>query len=147
MIDLVIKVLINAVAVFIAVSPDTPLDKWTQIKFPAAQHVLSLSDDWWKLLAVALILALVNAYVRPILRALSFPITLLTMGLFAFVLNALLLLLVAFVSVIFKLDFTIGGFPPNLTADSFVGALVASIVISVVSTILGMANRGRRLVT
>ena len=144
MIDLLVKVLINAVAVYIAVSP--ALATWTQIKFPAAEHVLSLTDDWWKLLAVALILAIVNAYVRPILRALSFPITLLSMGLFTFILNALLLLLVAFLSDQFKLDFTIGGFPPKLTADAFVGALIASIVISVVSTILGMANRGRRLV-
>lgn len=144
MIDLVIKVLINAVAVYVAVSP--ALAKWTQIKFPAADHVLSLSDDWWKLIAVALILALINSYVRPVLRALSFPINLLSMGLFTFVLNALLLLLVAFVSDLFKLDFTIGGFPPNLTADAFVGALIGSVVISIVSTILGMANRGRRLV-
>ncbi len=144
MIDLVVKVLINAVAVYVAVSP--ALAKWTQIKFPAADHVLSLTDDWWKLIAVALILALINSYVRPVLRALSFPITLLSMGLFTFVLNALLLLLVAFVSDLFKLDFTIASFPPTLTADAFVGALIGSIVISIVSTILGMANRGRRLV-
>ena len=37
-------------------------------------------------------------------------------------------------------------FPPDLTADAFIGALLGSIVISVVSTILGMANRGRRIV-
>ncbi len=144
MIDLVIKVIINAVAVYVAVSP--ALAQWTQIKFPAADHVLSLTDDWWKLIAVALILALINSYVRPVLRALSFPINLLSMGLFTFVLNALLLLLVAYVSDLFKLDFTIADFPPHLTADAFVGALIGSIVISIVSTILGMANRGRRLI-
>ena len=144
MIDLLVKVLINAAAVYIAVVP--PLNQWTQIKFPAAEQVLNLGPDWWKLLAVALILALVNTYIRPIVKALSFPITLLSMGLFTFILNALLLLLVALVSDAFKLDFKIGGFPPDLTADAFVGALVGSIVISVVSMILGMANRGRRLV-
>ena len=144
MIDLIVKVLINAAAVYVAVV--APLNQWTQIKFPPADHLLSLSDDWWKLLAVALILALVNTYIRPIVKALSFPITLLSMGLFTFVLNALLLLLVALLSDALKLDFKIGGFPPNLTADAFVGALIGSIVISVVSMILGMANRGRRLV-
>jgi putative membrane protein len=143
-IDLLVKVLINAVAVYVAVV--APLNQWTQIKFPPAEHVLSLSDDWWKLLAVALILAVINTYIRPIVKALSFPITLLSMGLFTFVLNALLLLLVAFVSDQLKLDFTIGGFPPDLTADAFVGALIGSIVISIVSLVLGMANRGRRLV-
>ncbi|HET9681265.1 MAG TPA: phage holin family protein [Candidatus Limnocylindrales bacterium] len=140
MIDLLVKVLINAAAVYVAIA------LVPQIKFPAADHLLSLTDDWWKLLAVALILALINSYVRPILRALSFPITLLSMGLFTFILNALLLLLVAFVSDQFKLGFTIGGFPPDLTADAFVGALLGSIVISIVSLILGMANRGRRLI-
>jgi len=140
-IDLLVKVLINAAGVYVAIAV-VP-----QIKFPAADQLLSLGPDWWKLLAVALILALVNSYLRPILKALSFPITLLSMGLFSFVLNALLLLLVAFVSDQFKLDFKIGGFPPDLNADAFIGALLGSIVISIVSTILGMANRGRRIVS
>jgi putative membrane protein len=77
---------------------------------------------------------------------LSFPITLLSMGLFALVLNALLLLLVAFVASNVDIDFTIGGFPPDFTADSFVGALLGSIVISIVSIVLGMLDRGRRIV-
>ena len=133
MIDLLIKVLINAagVAVAILLVP--------QIHFDYGQ-------DWWKLLAVALILALINTYLRPILRVLSFPISLLTMGLFALVLNALLLLLVAFISDQLHLGFRIDKFPPTFTADAFVGALLGSIVISIVATRLGMLNRGRRLV-
>jgi putative membrane protein len=139
-IDLLVKVLINAAGVYVAIA------LVPQIKFPAADHVLSLSDDWWQLLVVALILALVNTYIRPIVKALSFPITLLSLGLFTFVLNALLLLFVAFLVHQLKFDLTIGGFPPDLNADAFVGALLGSIVISVVSLVLGMANRGRRLV-
>ena len=69
-----------------------------QIAFPAADNLLKLEGNWWHVVVVALILALINSYVKPILKALSFPITLLTMGLFAFVLNALLLLLVAFLA-------------------------------------------------
>lgn len=134
MIDLLVKVLINAagVAVAILLVP--------QIHFDYGQ-------DWWKLLAVALILALINTYLRPILRVLSFPISLLTMGLFALVLNALLLLLVAFISDQLHLGFRIDKFPPTFTADAFVGALLGSIVISIVATLLGMLNRGRRLVS
>ncbi|MEO5918856.1 MAG: phage holin family protein [Candidatus Limnocylindrales bacterium] len=131
MIDLLVKVLINAAGVWAAIQ------LVPQIKF-------DFGDDWWKLLAVALILALVNSYLKPILRMLSLPITLMTMGVFAFVLNAVLLLLVSFVSSQLGLGFTIGGFPPDFTSDSFVGALLGSLVISVVATLLGMLNAGRR---
>ena len=140
MIDLLVKILINAVGVIVAVLV-VP-----QIKFPAADDLLKLQGDWWQVLVVALILALINSYLKPILKALSFPITLLTMGLFAFILNALLLLLVAYIADLANIDFTIGGFPPGFTADSFIGALLGSIVISVVSIVLGMLDRGRRIV-
>jgi putative membrane protein len=139
-IDLLVKVLINAVGVFAAIQI-VP-----QIKFPAAEDLSTLGDNWWKLLAVALILALVNSYVKPILKILSFPITLVSLGLFSLVLNALLLLLVAFVSSQLALGFTIDEFPPNFTADAFVGALLGSIVISIVSVLLGMVNAGRKVV-
>jgi putative membrane protein len=140
MIDLLVKILINAVGVIVAVLV-VP-----QIKFPAADDLLKLQGDWWQVIVVALILALINSYLKPILKALSFPITLLTMGLFAFILNALLLLLVAFLADQINIDFTIGGFPPGFTADSFIGALLGSIVISLVSIVLGMLDRGRRIV-
>jgi putative membrane protein len=139
-IDLLVRILINAIAVYVAVLV-VP-----QISFPAADHLLQLEGDWWKVVAVALILALINSYVKPIVKILSFPITLFTLGLFALVLNALLLLLVAFLSKQLDLGFTIGGFPPDFTADAFVGALLGSIVISIVSTVLGLLDRGRRIV-
>lgn len=140
-IDLLVKILINMVGVYVAVLV-VP-----QIAFPAADDLLKLQGNWWHIVVVALILALINSYLKPILKALSFPITLLTMGLFAFVLNAVLLLLVAFIADLINIDFTIGGFPPGFTADSFIGALLGSIVISLVSIVLGMLDRGRRIVT
>jgi putative membrane protein len=141
MIDLLVKILINAVGVVVAVLV-VP-----QIAFPAADGLLKLEGNWWQVIVVAVILALVNSYLKPILKMLSFPITLLTMGLFAFVLNAALLLLVAVIADAIKIKFTIGGFPPGFTADTFIGALLGSIVISVVSIVLGMLDRGRRIVT
>jgi putative membrane protein len=132
-INLLVKVVINAIGV------------WAAIKFVPQIH-FDFGGDWWKLVVVALILALVNSYLKPILKVLSFPISLVTVGLFAFVLNAVLLLLVAFLSDQLGLGFTIGGFPPSFSADSFVGALIGSIVISVVATVLGMINAGRRAV-
>lgn len=130
--DLIVKVLVNAVAVFAAIKI-------------VPQITFDFGDEWWKLIAVAVILAIVNSYLKPILKILSFPITLMTVGLFAFVLNAVLLLLVTFVSSTLGLGFTIGGFPPHFTSDSFVGALLGSIVISVVATLLGLVNSGRRV--
>ena len=141
MIDLLVKILINAIGVVVAVLV-VP-----QIVFPAADDLLKLQGNWWQVIVVAVILALINSYLKPILKALSFPITLLTMGLFAFILNAALLLLAAFIADAVKIDFTIGGFPPGFTADAFVGALLGSVVISLVSIVLGMLDRGRRIVT
>jgi putative membrane protein len=132
-IDLLVKVLINAVGVWAAIQVVPQID-------------FAFGNDWWKLLAVALILALVNSYLKPILKALSFPITLVSLGLFSLVLNALLLLLVAFVSSQLNLGFSIDTFPPDLTADAFIGALLGSIIISIVSTLLGMLNTGRKVV-
>ena len=141
MIDLLVKVLINAIGVYVAVL------LVPQISFPAADDLFKLQGNWWHVLVVALILALINAYLKPILKLLSLPITLISLGLFAFILNALLLLLVAFLAGAIDIDFAIGGFPPNFSADSFVGALLGSIVISIVSIVLSMLDRGRRIIT
>jgi putative membrane protein len=132
-IDLAVKVLINAIGVWAAIQVVPQID-------------FNFGPDWWKLLAVALILALVNTYLKPLAKLLSLPVTILSLGLFTFILNALLLLLVAFISDQLALGFTIGGFPPDLKADAFIGALLGSIVISVVSMLLGMVNTGRKTV-
>jgi putative membrane protein len=131
-VELLVKVLINAAALFVAVQV-VP-----QIKF-------NFGNDWWKLLAVALIFALVNSYIKPIVKALSLPISLMTLGLIGFVINAVMLLLVAVVSGQLKLGFKIGTFPPDLNADALVGALLGAIVISVVSTLASIALTPRKL--
>jgi putative membrane protein len=129
---MVIKILVNAAALFVAVQV-VP-----QIKF-------AFGNDWWKLLVVALIFALVNSYIKPIVKALSFPISLLTLGLVGFVINAAMLLLVALASGQLKLGFKIGTFPPDLNADAIIGALLGAIVISVVSTLASLALTPRKL--
>ena len=78
------------------------------------------------LILTGLALGVVNAIVKPILVMVSLPITCLTLGLFIFVINALMLLLV---SLIPFLGFVVNGFWV---------ALVASIVISIVSWALSM---------
>jgi putative membrane protein len=76
-------------------------------------------DSFTTALVVALILGLLNAIVRPILFLLTLPITLLTLGLFIFVLNGLLLWFVAS----FVPGFTIAGFWPAVF-----GAIVYSLI-------------------
>lgn len=53
-----------------------------------------VASFWWALI-VALVLGLVNALIRPILLILTLPINILTLGLFTFVINALMILLVS----------------------------------------------------
>jgi putative membrane protein len=134
MVDLIAKILINAAALFVAVK-----------LVPSNLLSFDWGSDWWKLLAVALVFALVNSYIKPIVKALSFPISLITLGTIAFVINAVMLLVTAFISDQLKLGFTVGGFPPDVTSDTIVGALLGSLIISVVSSLATMALAPRRL--
>ncbi len=56
-----------------------------------------------------------------------------------------MLLVVAFLSDQLALGFAVGDFPPDITADTIVGAFLGSIVISVVSTLATLALAPRRL--
>ena len=79
--------------------------------------------------------ALVNSYIKPIVKALSFPISLMTLGLVAFVINAALLLLVAWIdSATIKAGLVVGHFPPKIDADTIVAAIIGALVLSIVST-------------
>lgn|SRR5690606_18381059 len=82
-----------------------------------------------QLLGVALIFGLVNAIIRPILLTLTCPLVLLTLGLFVFVLNALMLWLTSAVAGEFGLVFRVDGFVP---------ALLGGLVVGIVSTVLNV---------
>jgi putative membrane protein len=134
--DLLVKIVINAAALLVAAKlvPDIHM------------RVGPLGPEWIKVAAVALVFALINTYVRPIVKMFSLPITLLTLGLFALVINAALFLLLAWISTeILKLPFHVGDFPPKVDLTVIVAAIEGSIIVSIVSAILGLANFGRRL--
>lgn len=84
----------------------------------------------WPLLVAALVVGLVNAIVRPIMVVLTLPITVLTLGLFLLVVNALALLLAAAIS--------------PLVIDGFWWAMLGAIVLSIVSTVIDRLFRDRR---
>ena len=135
MVELIVRILINALALFVAVKV-----------LPSNLLSFNWGDEWWKLLLVALVFALVNSYIKPIVKALSMPIGLLTLGLVAFVINAAMLLLTALASDALKLGFKLGTFPPTINSDAIVGALVAAVIISVVSTLASVALSPRKLI-
>jgi putative membrane protein len=86
------------------------------------------------LLALALVLGLVNTFIRPIARLVSLPLNILSLGLFSVVLNAALLLLMAFlVDLVFGPLIVIGGFPPDLGIEAVSAAAVGSFIISAIS--------------
>lgn len=93
-----------------------------------------------ELVILAVVFGLVNAFIKPAVKILSFPISMMTLGLFGIVINAGLLLLTAWASdSIAKVHFTVGGFPGHgITADTVVAAVVASVALSIISTIVGL---------
>ena len=83
------------------------------------------------LLGVAVIFGLVNAIVRPILRLLTLPLVVLTLGLFLLVLNALMLLLTEWIAEQFDLAFQVDGF-----WSAVLGALIVTVVSFLINIVV-----------
>jgi putative membrane protein len=98
---------------------------------------ISFEGDWTTIALVALIFGLVNALVRPLLTMLTCPLVALTLGLFIFVINAIMLALTAWLAGQFGIAFTVADF-----GAAFLGALVIS-VISFLMTMLIREDRRR----
>lgn len=103
---------------------------------------ISYGDSVQTLLVVALLFGVVNALVKPVAKLLSLPLRLATLGTFTFVTNAALLLLVAWLAGQVGYTFTVGSFPPDITAETLGVALVASLIISAVTTAIGLIVPG-----
>jgi putative membrane protein len=88
------------------------------------------------LLLAALVLGLINAIVRPVLLILTLPLTLLTLGLFIFILNAFCLWLTSRI---------VPGFVVQSFAAALLGALVVSIVSWLLTAFVSDAGRWRRM--
>jgi putative membrane protein len=123
--DRVLQILVNAGALYIAV-----------LIVPGLGFDQSGDDWWWKFLLVAVAFSLVNSYIRPVLRILTFPISIVTLGLFLLVINALMLMLTGAISEQLRL---------GLRVDDFWAALLGSIVISIVGAILSLVVGAGRI--
>jgi len=102
--------------------------------YPAIDY----GDNLATLAVVAVIMGLLNAFVKPVISAFSLPLNMMTFGLFGLVLNALLLLAVALIADLFGFSFVIGGYPPDFSLSAVVSAVVGAIGISIVATIIGL---------
>lgn len=87
-------------------------------------------ESYWTALIVALILGLLNIFVKPILVILTIPVTILTLGLFLFVINALIIMLAGYM---------IDGF----TVNGFWWALLFSILMTVLNSVLEGSRRDK----
>lgn len=117
----ILRLLINAVALWVAIQIVDGIDH---------------RGSWWSLLSVALVFGVLNAAVRPLLKLLTIPLLIVTLGLFIFVINAAMLLLTGWVSGLLNLGFFIDGFWP-----AFRGGLV----VSIVSLVLSFATGARKI--
>ncbi len=93
-------------------------------------------EGWQSLLAAAAILGVVNALIKPVAHVLGCPLTCLTLGLFALVINAAMLALTVWIAGQFDLNVRIDGFWP-----AFWGALLVSIVSAVLTAFVGRPGR------
>ena len=84
---------------------------------------------WLPFLGVALVFGFINAFIRPIAKVLTFPLIIVTLGIFSLVVNGLMLWLTSALSGALDLGFHVRGF-----WAAFFGALV----VSIVSTLLSM---------
>jgi putative membrane protein len=82
-------------------------------------------------LGVALVFGVVNAFISPVLKVLALPFIIVTFGLFAFVVNGLMLWLTSSLSATLGLGFHVAGF-----WAAFWGALVVSVVSMLLSTLI-----------
>ncbi len=118
----IIRVVVNAIALWVATLfvPGIRVGEQNQIL---------------TLLVVGAIFGLVNAIIKPIISLLTCPLELITLGLFTFVINALMLLLTSWLS-------QQVGFP--FIVDGFIPALIGAVVIGIVSFVLSALFGGQR---
>jgi putative membrane protein len=103
-----------------------------------AAHVVpgvSYTGGWLPMLGVALVFGVVNAFIRPIAKILALPLIILTLGIFSFIVNGLMLWLTSALSGALDLGFHVSG---------FWAAVFGALVVSIVSLLLSLLVTERR---
>jgi putative membrane protein len=84
-------------------------------------------DKFVTALMVAIALAIINTFIRPVLIFLTIPVTVITLGLFLLVINALIIILISKIV-------------PGFTVDGFWWALLFSVILSIIAALFGTSS-------
>ena len=127
MINMLLRLVVSAVSVYVA--------QWLShllVNANITARELVTVDGVVAAFIFAIVLGLLNAIVRPILLFLSCPITLITLGLFVFVINAVVFWLAS-------------ALVPSVQVDGFLGALLGSLVVTICSSLADQVLEGNNV--
>ncbi len=108
--------LINTIAIMIA------------IKFVPG---VTFTGEWWGILLTGVVFGFVNAIIRPLVKLLTLPLLILSLGLFTFIINAIMLGITSWISEQLNLGFNVEGFKA-----AFLGALIISLITLTLSCLV-----------
>ncbi len=112
----ILRILINSLALYLAA-------RWVS--------GIGFDGEWWELLLAGLVLSVINLILRPILLLVSFPLLIVTLGLFYFVINGLLFLLLPL-------------FIPGFRVEGILPAIIGALIVSLVNLVLNWMIRPKR---
>jgi putative membrane protein len=115
---LILKIMINALSIAVAV------------KFVDG---IVFTGEWWKMIIIGAVFGIVNSLIKPIVTIFTFPLIILTLGLFTLIVNTIMLIITAKLSIPLELGLQIYGFWP-----AFKGALIISLVSIMLSWLTGL---------
>lgn len=115
---LIMRIMINALAIAVAVK---------------VVDGITFTGEWWKMIVIGAVFGIVNSLIKPIITIFAIPLIILTLGLFTLIVNTLMLLITAKLSVPLELGLQIHGFWP-----AFKGTIIISIISILLSWITGL---------
>ncbi|MBI4683686.1 MAG: phage holin family protein [Nitrospirae bacterium] len=97
---------------------------------------ITFTGEWWGILLTGIVFGFVNAVIRPLVKLFTLPLLILSLGLFTFVVNAMMLGITSWVSVRLNLGFHVEGFKA-----AFLGALIISLISLMLSCLVNAGDR------
>ncbi len=115
---LLLRIMINALSIAVAVK---------------VVDGITFTGEWWKVIIIGAVFGIVNSFIKPLVTFFTFPLIILTLGLFTLIVNTLMLLITVKLSGPLELGLQIHSFWP-----AFKGALIISIVSMLLSWLTGL---------
>ncbi|GBD98922.1 membrane protein of unknown function [bacterium BMS3Abin07] len=94
---------------------------------------ITFNGRWWQMIIIGSVFGIVNSLIKPIVKFFTYPIIIITLGIFTLVINAAMLVLTSLISGFLNFGFEITGFLPALW-----GALIVSIISIILSWLTGL---------